>query len=642
MNVPLIEAPDDVKKIFEESDRFFPSPMQKLQFFEKYSRYNYEENRRETWIETVTRATNFLRELSGNKLPAEDYDRIFKGIVEMKAMPSMRLLAMAGPAARRSNVTIYNCSYQPVDALDAFVEALIISMSGCGVGFSVESKYVENLPEIKPQTGAMAPTHLVEDSADGWAAALRLGLETWFEGGDVEFDYSQIRPMGTPLRTKGGRASGPEPLQRMLDFFRNKIISKTRLTTLDAHDMMCVVGDAAVSGGVRRTAMISLFDFEDDEMRQSKDGEIPLYRWNANNSAVWPGRTLSFSEVQEQMEIIMGSGKGEPGIFSRQSAINTIPPRRQPAEFGTNPCGEIVLRPFEFCNLSIAVARHEDTFDTLKEKVELATLIGTIQSMATHFPGLRSKWKENCEEERLLGVDINGQMDSPVAQDPGVLQRLKHHAVLTNSMYANLLGINRSAGVTCNKPSGNSSTLLDCSPGIHARKYKYYLRRITVGADSPTYKVLRDAGLSMTPNRNQDDGEATAWLASFPVKAPDGAIVESERTAIAQLEHWYKNKKFWTEHNPSTTINFRPDETGEIIVWVHEHQDVLGGLTFFPTRDIGFDKSVLPYLEITKEEYEEAATNFPEIDFSNLYLYEQEDMTKAAQEFACVSGACDL
>ncbi|MEZ4718536.1 MAG: ATP cone domain-containing protein [Caldilineaceae bacterium] len=526
--------PDMVRAAFGASDEYFPSQLQKFQYFDKYARFNYLHMRRETWLETVDRAVAFLRELSHERLPDADYERLREGILNMQAMPSMRLLAMAGPAARRSNITIYNCSYMPVDSIDAFVEALIISMSGCGVGYSVERAYVEQLPRIQRQNGQTPIQFQVPDSADGWAEALRLGLETWLSGGDVEFDFSAVRPAGAPLITKGGRASGPEPLRKMLHFVRDRFLARqgSFLRPLDAHDIMCAVGGAAVSGGVRRTAMIALFDFDDNEMRQCKNAKNIVgneQRWNANNSAVWPDRDLSQSEIARYLLEMVESGTGEPGIFSRRAAINTLPDRRQPSDFGTNPCGEIVLRPYQFCNLSIAVARPEDDLAALKEKVELATIIGTIQSMGTYFPGLRPMWQKNCEEERLLGVDINGQMDSDLVRDPDVQRELRDHAVATNKKYAELLGINQSASVTCVKPSGNSSQLLNCSPGVHPRWSPYYVRNVRVGTHTPIYKVLRDAGVPLDPENGQTAENANTWVAHFPVKAPEGAITQRPR-----------------------------------------------------------------------------------------------------------------
>ncbi len=638
-------VPENVRQAFSESDIYFPSQLQKFQFYDKYSRFNYELGRRETWVETIDRAVNYLRELSEYRLQPTTYERIRMSMLEMKAMTSMRLLAMAGPAARRNNICIYNCSYMPVDSLDSFVEALIISMCGCGVGYSVESKYIENFPRIRRQRNIEPIKYVVDDSADGWAESLRMGLQVWFDGGDIRFDFSEIRQAGAPLRIKGGRASGPEPLRKMLEFARARILARqgSFLRPIDAHDIMCAVGNAAVSGGVRRTAMISLFDYDDKEMLFSKSGDFERQnsqRWNANNSAVWPERPLTQAEISRYILDMVESGRGEPGIFSRHAALSSIPERRKPAEFGTNPCGEIVLRPYEFCNLSIAVAREKDTFETLKDKVEVATIIGTIQSMATHFPGLRSIWRENCEEERLLGVDINGQLDSPAAQDPEIQRKLQQVAIETNRQLAEQLHINQSVSVTTVKPSGNSSQLFNCSPGIHARWAKYYIRNVRVGAHTPIFKVLRNSGVPMDPENGQMPENADTWVIHFPVKAPENAMFRSARSAIEQCNYWLSNKVNWTEHNPSVTITYKPEEVFDIMNWVWKNQDKVGGMTFLPAFDAQYDQ--MPYEEISEEEYTKLAAEFPKIDFSKIYRYEEEDFTTAAQELACLAGQCEI
>jgi ribonucleoside-diphosphate reductase alpha chain len=637
--------PTEVKDAFDLSASYFPTPLQQFQFFDKYSRFNYELGRRETWIETVDRTVGFFHDLAGDRLPTETYERVRRGILEMRAMPSMRLLAMAGAAATRNNITLYNCSYQPVESIDSFCEALIISMSGCGVGYSVESKYVENFPRIKRQTGSAPLQFVVEDSAEGWADALRFGLETWFEGGDVHFDLSLLRASGAPLKTKGGRASGPGPLRTMLDFVRTRILARqgSFLRPLDAHDMMCAVGNAAVSGGVRRTAMISLFDPEDHEMRLCKSGDFELHnsqRWNSNNSAVWEQGALSQLDFAKHFIEMVESGRGEPGIFDRSVARGLRPSRRADADFGTNPCGEIVLRPWQFCNLSSVVARKDDSFESLREKVELATIMGTIQSMATHFPGLRPQWKQNCEEERLLGVDMNGQMDSPMAQDPRVKELLRDYAVEVNRKTAAQLGINQSASVTCVKPSGNASQLLDSSSGLHSRWAPYYVRNVRVAASSPIFKVMRDAAVPMDPENGQTPENATTWVIHFPVKAPEGAVTRNDRSAVEQCDYWLENKVYWTEHNPSVTITYRPHELVELMKWVWDHRDKIGGMAFLPAFDAQYAQ--LPYIEINRDEYERLASEFPPIDFSKVYRYESEDLTTAAQELACSAGYCEI
>ncbi len=639
-------VPAKVKKAFEESDKYFPTQLQKFQFFDKYSRFNYDLGRRETWVETVDRAVSFLKEISHNKLEKKEYERIRKSILEMKATPSMRLLASAGESARRQNICIYNCSYLPADSVDSFCEALLISMSGCGVGFSVEGKYVENLPRVKRQTQVGEPdTYVIPDTTEGWTDSLRLGMNTWLDGKDIKFDYSQIRPAGAILKIKGGRASGPEPLKTMHDFVRARLMARqgTFLRSIDAHDIMCMVGYAAVSGGVRRTAMISLFDWDDMEMRHAKDGDFERdnwQRWNANNSVVIPDRGLSQEEWIKLMLDMHTTQRGEPGIFNRPGANKFRPERRKEAEFGSNPCGEINLRPYEFCNLTIAIARADDSYETLKDKVEVATMIGTIQAMATDFPGLRPVWKKNCEDERLLGVDINGQMDCPVVQDPSVMAKLRQVAVETNRKYAQKLGINPAAAVTCVKPSGNSSQLFNCSSGIHTRWSSYYVRNVRVGAYTPLFKVLRDAGLPMDPENGQAAETANTWVAHFPVKSPDGAVTRKGRTAIQQCEYWLNSKIFWTEHNPSVTVTYQPDEIIDLTKWVWEHKDLIGGMAFLPASDAKYAQ--MPYEEIDREEYDRLMEKFPKVDFSKLWRYEEEDYTKAAQELACSSGACEI
>ncbi len=638
-------VPDEVRDAFDASDKYFPTQLQKFQFYDKYARFTYEHGRRETWVETVDRAVEYLKELSDYRLQPLTYQRLKHGILNMKIMPSMRLLAMAGPAARRNNISLYNCSYMPVDSVDSFVEALIISMSGCGVGYSVEADYIEKLPRIKRQKNEPPFQHVVEDSTEGWADSLRTGLDAWFNGRDVHFNYSLVRPSGAVLRIKGGRASGPEPLRVMLDFARTRILSRqgSTLRPLDGHDIMCAVGAAAVSGGVRRTAMIALFDYDDQEMLHCKDGDFwkkNNQRWNANNSSVWPDRKLSQAEIANFLLSMVNSERGEPGIFNRKAATNTRPKRRKLAKFGTNPCGEIILKPFQFCNLSVAVARENDTIEDLKEKVELAAILGTIQSKATHFPGLRKEWRKNCEAERLLGVDINGQLDSPAAQDPENMKILRQVVVETNEKVAKIIGINPSVSTTCVKPSGNSSQLLNCSPGLHARWSPYYIRNVRVAANSPIYKVLDNAGVPMDPENGQNKENATSYVIHFPVKSPDAAITRGDRTALEQCEYWLQNKMNYTEHNPSVTITYKPDEVLDIIKWTWENQDKIGGMTFLPAFDASFDQ--MPYTEIDKEEYEKLNAEFPDIDFSKIYRYEEEDFTTAAQELACMAGNCDV
>lgn len=638
------EIPDEIRQIFNDASQYFKTDLQQFMFFDKYSRYNYDLGRRETWIETVDRSVDFLRELSNNLLDDETYSRIHKAILNMQAMPSMRLLATAGDYARDQNLAIFNCSYLPAKDIESFCEALLISMSGCGVGFSVESYYVEQFPRIKRQKKNVEPElYIVDDSTDGWIDAVRFGLTKWFNGEDVKFDTSFIRRAGLPLRRKGGRASGPGPLINMLATLRSIVTNRqgVYLRPIDAHDIMCAIGDAAVQGGVRRTAMISLFDWDDLEMRNCKSGPWgtwPGYRENANNSAVWPEDLNQRDFIQQMLDMDAGN-RGEPGIFSRENAKRTKPKRRKSDRFGTNPCGEIILRPFQLCNLSIIVARPEDTQESLLEKAEIATIIGTIQSMAQNFPGLREEWIKNQQEERLLGVDILGQMDSPASRDPEIQDALKAKVIETNAVYAEKLGINPSASTTCVKPGGNSSMTLGTSSSIDGRHSAAYRRNMRVSATSPVYKALKDAGVPLSPENGQTVENARTWVVSFPVKAPDGAILKSDRSAIDQLEYWLQVKTHWTEHNPSATIVYSPDEFLDVIKWVWQNKDKIGGLSFLPRDNASYNQ--MPYEEISLDEYELAAANFPKIDFSKIYRHELEDMTTATHELACFAGVCE-
>lgn len=638
--------PENVRLSFADAKKYFPTPLQEFQYYDKYSRFDWEKGRRETWVETVDRTVDYLYELAGDRVGRDDYESIRKYILEMKVMPSMRLLAMAGPAARRNNITIYNCAASEADSIDSFCEALLISMCGTGYGFSVERRCVEKLPRVKRQIGASRSLYVVEDTTEGWVDALRYGLEHWFDGHDVDFDYSQIRPAGMPLRIKGGTAPGSAPLRQALSIVRGKILARQGnvVRPIDAHDIMTAIGGCAVSGGVRRSSMISLFDIDDYEMLNCKSGNFEIensQRWNANNSAVWNGE-ISQRDFMRQFVAMVESGNGEPGIFNRKAAYELSPERRTwVGEPLTNPCGEALLYN-QFCNLSQAIARSDDTYDFLYEKVRLAAIIGTIQSLATYFPGLRDEWKINTERDRLLGVDIAAQMDSPASRSPEVKEKLRNLVVMTNNEYSKKLGINQSVSTTVCKPGGNSSVLLNAASGIHARWSKYYVRNVRVSAYSPIFKVLRDAGAPMDPENGQNEIDANTWVIHFPVKSPDGAITRNDRTAIEQCEYWLENKLYWTEMNPSVTITYKPDEAIDVMQWVWNNRKYIGGMAFLPSFDADEQYEQLPYIEITEEEYEHRAANFPTIDWSKIYYFETTDQTLASSEFACLSGTCDF
>lgn len=917
--------PPSVLAAFEEDKKYFPTELQRFQFYDKYSRFSYDLGRRETWTETVQRACLFLYSLAIKQNPQIDRQRLTRlmyeiedGILNMRVMPSMRLLAMAGEPAMRDNSVIYNCAYLPLDSIASFCELMANSMAGCGVGFSVEFKNVNQLPVIARPTGQQTTKFVIEDSAEGWVTALRYGLNSWFTGCDVDFDFSLIRPKGSVLKTKGGRAcltgdtvifrdkdkwgvvknemtikqlfdlwqrgrgrsrevtirslneatgefyrnrvlnvvdngvadvfevtlangykikatsnhrfmkddgsyqtldkfvvgdlmaangsselktsicvdcgdfcsrrayrcrncsdkaqiqenvlgtsarqrkdckdarrdicnrcgittvnrrmevhhkdrnpenndpinlinycyichnkvhkdednysiprlqkyityetitsivyvgrervydlqmlapnhnfvangfvshnSGSEPLRDLLSFIRNKFISRQgrKLTTLDCHDIACAIGNAVVSGGVRRTALISIFDEDDELMLNCKTGDFEKnnsQRWNANNSAVWKNvQDMTQQEFVRRMWTMFESERGEPGIFSRENAAWMMPQRRlthkhvgavgekEEIHFGTNPCGEILLRPFQFCNLTDVIARSDDDFESLKAKVRLATIIGTIQSTATYFPNLRPIWKENCEEERLLGVGISGQLDCFfLMQNEYYFAELRKVAIETNEEFAQFLGINKSASITCVKPSGNSSVLLDCSSGLHARWSEYYIRNVRVSAGSPLVKVLQDSGYKLSPENGQDPQNPYTWVVSFPVESPVGAKVRDEWNVIQQCEWWKANKMYWTEHNPSVTIYYKRNEVLDLMNWLWLNKDYIGGMTFLPKSDAKYDQ--LPYIDIDAAEYQRMKDEQKPIKFERLYLHEREDYSTASQELACDGPICEL
>lgn len=625
----------------------FNQQIQKFQFYDKYSRFNQEKGRRETWEETVQRATDYLKELSGNQLEDAVYREIYDAILSGGVMPSMRLMAMAGPAARRNNISVYNCAYVPIESIRDIVDILTIAMAGTGVGYSVESRYVSALPRVALEGTGHVHHHVVEDSSEGWADAFEFAIRNAFHGHGTTFDYSNVRPAGAPLITKGGTASGPGPLKDLLEFSKDIIrgAAGRKLTTLEAHDIVTKIADCIVSGGVRRSALIALFDADDRDMLTCKSPENikgNYHRFNANNSAVWESR-MSRSEIAAQMYQMARDGTGEPGIFSRIGAQGSAPDRREARVFGTNPCGEIILRPRQFCNLSQAIARPDDDFHSLAAKVRLAAIIGTIQSMATGpgFDRIHEDWKINGEEERLLGVDINGQMDCPALKDASenMFAALRQIAVTTNAIFADILGINKSAAVTCVKPSGNSSVLLDSSPGLHPRHSKYYIRRVRMTRDGPMAKTLMASGMDLKPEVGQNWDNATTLVGEFKVKSPENAVVKGDRDAIEQLEWWKINKVFWTEHNPSVTITYKPGEIEGIIDWIYENQAIVNGLSFLPHSDASYE--LMPYEEIAEEQFNEMEV--PEIDFSLLEEFDAgRDNTTASRELACVAGGCEI
>ncbi|HEY4510337.1 MAG TPA: ATP cone domain-containing protein, partial [Candidatus Paceibacterota bacterium] len=531
-------VPEHIQKLAAESKKYFRNQLSEFVYYSTYSKWIPEEGRRETWLETVDRYVGFMRENLENKLTEEEYAEIKDYMLNMRALGSMRLLWSSGTAGRATNVAAYNCSFIAPTTWQDLGEIMYVLMCGTGNGFSVERQNVERLPMIQRQSGIRLPTYVIKDSKEGWADAFVFGLTTWSGGRDVDFDYSEIRPQGARLKTMGGRASGPGPLKALLDFSRQKMLTRQgrRLTTVDVHDIICKTGEVVVMGGVRRSALISLSDLDDPEMRDAKNGQFYLNhpeRSMANNSAVYNEKPTVPQFLDEWVNLVK-SGSGERGIFNRGSLKNQLPARRWPAfqedawSSGTNPCGEIVLKSKQFCNLTEVVARPEDTEETLMDKVRVATILGTYQATLTKFPYLSAEWKKNCEEEALLGVSITGQWDSPAVRSPNTMRKLKEVAVETNRKYAVRFGINQSTCVTCVKPSGNGSQLFDSSSGMHPRHSQYYIRRVRVENHNPLFLMLKEEGVPYNPEVGQSAEAASTFVLEFPIKAPAGSIFKDD------------------------------------------------------------------------------------------------------------------
>ncbi len=644
------EIPEHVKELVAESKKYFHSPLAEFIYYRSYSRWKDDEGRRETWVETVQRYLDFMKANLGDKLNPDEYDEVRQAILKMEVMPSMRLMWSAGKAAAATNVSAYNCSFIAPSKLQDFGEIMYLSMCGTGVGFSVEQQNVQQLPQIKKQTGKKLPPHVIEDSKEGWANAFVLAVKTWFAGKDIDLDYSRLRSAGARLKTMGGRSSGPAPLMALMDFTKRKVLARQgrRLSSLDTHDIICKIGEIVEMGGVRRSALLSLSDLDDPEMRAAKTGQFYLtepQRHMANNSVAYNEKPTSAQFLDEWLALAK-AGTGERGIFNRAGLQKQVPERRwkvlarDAATTGTNPCGEIILKSKQFCNLSEVVARPEDDQASLLRKVRIAAIIGTYQSTLTNFPYLSKEWKKNCEEERLLGVSITGQWDCPVVHSPEVLRQLREKAVETNKVYARRFGINESTAITCVKPSGTVSQLVDSASGLHPRHAPYYIRRYRISANDSLFKMLRDQKIPFYPEVGQSGDGVTTYVIEFPVKAPEKAKFRNDLTALEQLEHWKMVKENFTEHNPSVTISVGAGEWIAVADWLYEHWDIIGGLSFLPREEHVY--TLAPYEDINKERYEKMAASYPEIDFSQIIIYEKEDETKGSHEPACVAGICEI
>jgi ribonucleoside-triphosphate reductase len=624
--------------------------IQEIQLADKYSRLK-DDGTKETWAEVIDRVVQFLHKeivIKQHRTVPQDWWRdIRDGMTRMDVLPSMRVVQMAGPALERDHVGAYNCAYLALDKPSALGELLHVMMQGTGVGFSVESRYVAQWPKVQSDPkyagtpdSRMAPWTIL-DSTEGWVEAFRYCIDRAMEGIPVEFNYSYIRPAGSPLRIKGGYASGPDPLRDLLDFTTRIIrgAAGRQLRPIEVHRIATKAGSIVMVGGVRRAAQISLSDGTDSEMRDCKSGNFWLDYPElsmANNSGVF----MDKDQVSLEWPFLRSSGTGERGLFNPNGPV---PLRRLRTDFGTNPCGEILLRSRQFCNLSIAVARPGDTEQSLGEKVRIATLVGTLQSCLTDFPHLPREWRKNCEDERLLGVDITGTMDCPLLQQVNdetrfLLDRLKGKAVRTNEYASKQLGITSSVAVTCNKPSGNSSQLLDSSSGIHPRYAEYYIRRLRLSRDTPLSAHLRSMGVPVFPEVGHTGLDTSpVWVFELPAKSPDGAITRDQVTALSQLEYWKMWKLYWTEHNPSCTIYVGEDEWDIVHQWVRDNWDIIGGLSFLPRDNHIYQ--LAPYEEITEDEFQ---SRVQAISWSGGSLAAWAGEQAGSTDAACAGDFCEF
>lgn len=613
----------------------------------RYARWLPDKNRRENWDETVARLVNYYAK-AVNLKNEEIITELYEAIYNLEVMPSMRALMTAGTTLDRCHVPAYNCAYIPVDSLRSFDETMYILMCGTGVGFSVESKYVDQLPPVSEQFEPTDTVIVVGDSKEGWARAFRELISLLVVGQVPKWDVSKVRPAGARLKTFGGRASGPEPLEDLFRFSVDlfKRASGRRLTSLECHDLMCKIADIVVVGGVRRSAMISLFDCTDDRMSTSKSGawwEKDGQRRLSNNSAVYERRRPDIGFFMKKWKELYDSKSGEPGFFSRYACqrIAARNGRRDAShDFGTNPCSEIILRPFQFCNLTEVVVRPDDTLASLERKARIASILGTIQSSFTNFKYLRKVWRDTCNEERLLGVSLTGICDNiGLLKRAEVLNHLRDVVVQTNEQWAAILGINPSAATTCVKPSGTVSQLVDSSSGLHTRHSPYYIRTVRADNKDPLTAFLKDSGVYWEEDVMSPENTSVFF---FPIKSPEGSVTRHDQTAIEALELWKHLQDNWCEHKPSATVNVKEDEWLEVGAWVYENFDSLSGVSFLP-YDGGTYKQA-PYTEVTEEEFNEwiAKHPTPEINWDNLPLYETEDTTTGSQELACTGGVCEV
>jgi len=629
-------------------NNYLPTDYQAFIHTSRYARWLDSEGRRETWPETVARYMDNVVRKSFN-LPLAKFSKIEEAILSLDVMPSMRAMMSAGPALDRDNTAGFNCSYLPVDDPKSFDEAMYILLCGTGVGFSVERQSVQKLPEV-PELYVSETTVVVKDSKEGWAKALRQVLALLWAGEIPKWDVSQVRPAGARLKTFGGRASGPAPLVELFHFAVGtfKTAQGRKLSSMECHDLMCFIGQIVVVGGVRRSAMISLSNLSDDRMRHAKSGqwwETAAHRALSNNSVCYTEKPDMETFMREWLSLVE-SKSGERGIFNRQaSKVQAAKNGRRDAtyEFGTNPCSEIILRPMQFCNLTEVVVRATDSIGDLEKKVRMATILGTIQSSFTKFPYLRKIWQKNTEEERLLGVSMTGIMDNPLMtiKNTGLektLEHLKSIAVITNAEWAERLGIPVATAISCVKPSGTVSQLVNSSSGIHARHSPYYIRTVRGDNKDPLTQFMKDQKIPNEPDVMKPD-QTTVF--SFPMKAPDGAIVTADMTAIEQLGMWLAYQRSWCEHKPSVTINVKNNEWLEVGAFVYKHFDEMSGVSFLPFDEHTYQQA--PYQDCSKTDYKTLLSCMPDkINWEELSDYEKEDNTAGSQTLACSGDSCEI
>jgi len=626
-------------------NNYLPTDYQSFIHKSRYAKY-IDGKGRESWSETVDR---YIENVVDNKVDADTKDEIMFAILNLEIMPSMRAMMTAGAALERDNTAGYNCSYLPVDDPKSFDEAMYILLCGTGVGFSVERQFISKLPEV-PELFQSDTTVVVKDSKEGWAKAFRQVLALLWAGEIPKWDVTRVRPAGARLKTFGGRASGPAPLIELFNFAVKtfKDAQGRRLSSLECHDLMCFIGQIVVVGGVRRSAMISLSNLSDDRMRYAKSGQWydnAGHRALANNSVSYTEKPDSETFMREWLSLVE-SKSGERGVFNREASKKQAAKfgRRDPNfEFGTNPCSEIILRPYQFCNLTEVVVRATDTVDDLDRKVRLATILGTIQSTYTKFPYLRKVWTTNTEEERLLGVSLTGIMDNPLMTSANkglekTLEHLRETAVHTNADWADRLGIPHSAAITCVKPSGTVSQLVDSASGIHARHALHYIRTVRGDNKDPLTQMMKDQRIPNAPCVMKPD---TTTVFSFPHKSPNKAVTRNDMSAIEQLETWLTYQRHWCEHKPSVTVTVRSGEWMEVGAFVYKHFDEMSGVSFLPHSDHTYQQA--PYQDCTKDDYKKLSAIMPKsIDWSKLSEYEQEDNTIAMQTMACTGDVCEM